>query len=213
MTFDDANGYLLSMPSLSVLTLPRSILDIPTDTPEKAIRVISPVAELVMNENFHPALVSLIIREIKEVINDPTIGAKENTFPNVLNMSFRVNEDAEDLIKNGPSIIDQYLPFWVAIWFDRLVRVLLPLVAILLPIYNFLPGVLDYFERQKKAKIYIDLRKLEKELSSDGDHDQILTRLNLIENKVIQSKFEAEEIYDMRSHIDLVRVRLMQRVE
>jgi hypothetical protein len=80
MTFDDANGYLLAMPSLSVLNLPRSILDIPTDTPEKPIRVISPVAELVMNEEFHPALVSLIIREIKEVINDPTIGAKRKYF-------------------------------------------------------------------------------------------------------------------------------------
>lgn len=208
MSFEEAYGYLQSMPSLAVIKIPRSVLDIPTDTPEKEIRVISPVAELVINQKFHPALITLLMNEMNDIINDPTIVAVENTFPNVNNLSFKVNEDAEDYIKNGLSIVDQYLPFWVAVWFDRLIRVVLPLVAILLPLYNFLPGVLEYFEKQKKARIYIELRQLENELSQHGEKDLIITRLNLIENKVIQSKFEAEEIFDMRSHIDLVREKL-----
>jgi TRAP-type uncharacterized transport system substrate-binding protein len=208
MSFADAYGYLQAMPSLSVIKIPRSVLDIPTDTPEKEIRIISPVAELVINDQFHPALSTLIMREIKDVINDPTMVAVENTFPNTSHLSFRMNEDSEDFIKNGPSLVDQYLPFWFAVWVDRLIRVLLPLVAIFLPIYNFLPAAIEYFEKQKKAKIYIDLRLLEKELSQNGDKDHILTRLNTIENKVIQSSFDAEVIYDMRAHIDLVREKL-----
>ncbi len=208
MSFGEAYGYLQAMPSLTVINIPRSVLDIPTDTPEKEIRVISPVAELVINERFHPAITTLLMNEMNDVINDPTIVAVENTFPNVNHLSFKVNEDAEEYVKNGLSIVDQYLPFWVAVWFDRLIRVVLPLLAVLLPLYNFLPGVFEYFEKQKKARIYIELRHLEKELSENGEKDFIITRLNLIENKVIQSKFEAEEILDMRSHIDLVREKL-----
>ncbi|SMC30755.1 TAXI family TRAP transporter solute-binding subunit [Polynucleobacter kasalickyi] len=208
MSFGEAYGYLQAMPSLTVINIPRSVLDIPTDTPEKEIRVISPVAELVINERFHPAITTLLMNEMNDVINDPTIVAVENTFPNVNHLSFKVNEDAEEYVKNGLSIVDQYLPFWVAVWFDRLIRVVLPLLAVLLPLYNFLPGVFEYFEKQKKARIYIELRHLEKELSENGEKDFIITRLNLIENKVIQSKFEAEEIFDMRSHIDLVREKL-----
>ena len=208
MSFGEAYGYLQAMPSLTVINIPRSVLVIPTDTPEKEIRVISPVAELVINERFHPAITTLLMNEMNDVINDPTIVAVENTFPNVNHLSFKVNEDAEEYVKNGLSIVDQYLPFWVAVWFDRLIRVVLPLLAVLLPLYNFLPGVFEYFEKQKKARIYIELRHLEKELSENGEKDFIITRLNLIENKVIQSKFEAEEIFDMRSHIDLVREKL-----
>lgn len=212
MSFNEAYGYLQSMPSLAVLKIPHSILDIPTNTPEKEIQVISPVAELVINEHFHPAIITLLMREINDVINDPTIVAVENTFPNTNNLSFRVNEDALDYVKNGLSLVDQYLPFWVAVWFDRLIRVVLPLLAILLPIYNFLPGVIEYFEKQKKARVYIELRHLENELSQNVDRDLIITRLNVIENKVIQSKFEAEEIFDMRSHIDLVREKLTSQL-
>lgn len=208
MSFNEAYGYLQSMPSLAVIKIPHSILDIPTDTPEKEIRVISPVAELVITERFHPAIITLLMREINDVINDPTIIAVENTFPNINNLSFSVNEDAKDYVQNGLSLVDQYLPFWVAVWVDRLIRVVLPLLAILLPLYNFLPGVIEYFEKQKKAKIYIELRHLENELTQNGERDLIITRLNLIENKVIQSKFEAEEIFDMRAHIDLVREKL-----
>jgi uncharacterized protein len=212
LSFGDAYGYVQAMPSLAVITIPRGVLDIPTDTPEKEIRVISPVAELVINDKFHPALTSLIMREINATLNDPTIVATEKTFPNINHLSFKVNNDSADFIKNGSSIVDQYLPFWVAVWFDRLIRVLLPLAAIFLPLYKFLPEAYEYFEKQKKANIYIDLRRLERELSQNGDRDHILTHLNLIENKVIQSNFEAEEIFDMRSHIDLVREKLTRHL-
>jgi TRAP-type uncharacterized transport system substrate-binding protein len=212
MSFADAYGYVQAIPSLAVIKIPRGVLDIPTDTPEKEIRVVSPVAELVINDRFHPALTSLIMRKIKDILNDPTIVAAEKTFPNINHLSFTVNNDSADFIKNGPSVVDQYLPFWVAVWFDRLIRVLLPLAAIFLPLYKFLPDAYEYFEKQKKSNIYIDLRRLERELSHNGDMDHILTHLNLIENKVIKSNFDAEEIFEMRSHIDLVREKLTRHL-
>jgi uncharacterized protein len=213
MSFADAYGYVQAMPTLAVIKIPRGVLDIPTNTPEKEIRVISPTAELVINDKFHPALTALIMREINDTLNDSTIVADENMFPSINQLSFKVNNDSADFIKNGPSVVDQYLPFWVAVWVDRLIRVLLPLVAIFLPLYNFIPGAFEYFEKQKKASIYIDLRLLEKELFQNADKDHILTRLNLIENKVIKSNFEAEEIFDMRAHIDLVREKLTSNLQ
>jgi TRAP-type uncharacterized transport system substrate-binding protein len=212
MSFADAYGYVQAIPGLAIVKIPRGVLDIPTDTPEKEIRVISPVAEMVINDRFHPALTSLIMRKINDILNDPTIVAAEKTFPNINHLSFTVNNDSADFIKNGPSVVDQYLPFWVAVWFDRLIRVLLPLAAIFLPLYKFLPDAYEYFEKQKKSNIYIDLRRLERELSHNGDMDHILTHLNLIENKVIKSNFDAEEIFEMRSHIDLVREKLTRHL-
>lgn len=212
MSFSRAYGYPPKIPGLEVLQIHRSTFDIPTDTPNRDITVISPTTEIVAKKNIHPALVSLLMDITSELMSGPTVLNAEKTFPNNSHASFEVNEDADKYIRNGPSFLHRYLPFWAAVWVDRILRIGLPLLALLLPAFNFLPTVLNYHKNLKLSVIYTELKNIERDMELQRNLDQLKDRLNTIDRKasaIKVSKFNIKDVYELRSYIIDVRERLV----
>jgi TRAP transporter TAXI family solute receptor len=216
MNFAKAYGYPPRIQGLSVLSVRRATLDIVTDTPNKDILLISSTAELVTKKDLHPAISNLMISLSSELLSDEDILSGENHFPKPNNLTFDPNEDAQKIMKDGPSFLNRYLPFWVAVWVERLLRVGVPLLAILIPIFNFLPSILEYRKKYKFASIYQELRAVENKInlgtfdkkSVDDQMQHILDRT--IHLKV--SQFNTKEIYELISHIEDVQRRLESHV-
>jgi TRAP transporter TAXI family solute receptor len=212
MSFSKAYGYPPRIKGLNVLTVKRATLDVLNDSPSQDILLLTSTAELVSRKDLHPAITSLMIDLSLDMLSKPDILSKEKDFPSPNNLSFDSNDDAQKTMRDGPGFLNRYLPFWVAVWVDRLIRVAIPLLAILIPLFNFLPSILEYRIKFKFASIYKDLRMLENQITEgDFDEQKIDSQLkDLLERSMSLkvSQFNTKDIYDLLAHIGDVQRRI-----
>jgi TRAP transporter TAXI family solute receptor len=214
MSIDKAYGYPLRIPGLQVLQLKRATLDVLNDNPSHDILLLSSTAELVAKKDIHPAIVSLLVDVLGDEVSKADVLNPEKTFPNSTHLSFEQNDDAHKTLVQGPSFFHRYLPFWFAVWVDRLIRIVIPLLAVLIPLMNLLPSILTYQAKLKFASIYKELKDLELKMKQVKFDEQQITKqlINLTERtrNLKVSQFNNKDIYDLLSHIGDVQRRIKE---
>jgi len=109
------------------------------------------------------------------------------------------------------------MPFWMANLFDRLWVVVVPLLALLIPMSKVVPPLYVWRIRPRVYRWYGQLRAVEQALEDAqgkgrGDELQaLLRRLDEIESRVNHLSIPlafADTLYLLRSHINLVRQRV-----
>ena len=63
-------------------------------------------------------------------------------------------------MKSGPPFLQRYLPFWAAVFVDRMVVLLLPLIALLVPLMRIAPAIYTWRIRSKIFRVYGELKFL-----------------------------------------------------
>ena len=121
-----------------------------------------------------------------------------------------IRPEAERFYRSGVPWLQRYLPFWLANLIDRMWLALISIVAVLLPLSRIVPPMVEMRIRSRVFRWYGQLREIE--ASSAGEHAQAaLAQLDAIEAKVnaVQVPLSyADELYALKSHIQLVRRRL-----
>jgi len=124
-------------------------------------------------------------------------------------------EEADRYFKNGRPFLQRYLPFWLANFVQRLILMLIPLVAILVPVFKVLPAMLEWKEKNRLFRRYGELKFLEKDLTSRTfsaeEKNTALARLDAIEAEIGKTRFPldfSDRVYTLRQHVDYVRSRL-----
>ena len=93
---------------------------------------------------------------------------------------------------------------------DRMWVVMLSIVAVMLPLSRVLPPIYEMRIRSRVFRWYAQLRAVE-EAQGSRPLDSLLKELDDIDQKVGQVRVPlsyADELYALRSHIQLVRRRL-----
>jgi len=124
-------------------------------------------------------------------------------------------EEADRYFKNGRPFLQRYLPFWLANFVQRLILMLIPLVAILVPVFKVLPALFEWKEKNRLFRRYGELKFLEKDLTartySAEEKVSALARLDAIETEIGKTRFPldfSDRVYTLRQHVDYVRSRL-----
>jgi hypothetical protein len=116
--------------------------------------------------------------------------------------------DAEIFLRDGPSFFYRHLPFWGAVWVERFIKILIPLLIILLPIFTYLPAVINFSLKIKLSRLYRVLKDIEKRSNATGNYSALHAELLHLEKRIEQQKvslLQTKEIYDLKSHVELVR--------
>jgi uncharacterized protein len=214
VSLDDAEAFTRQFPYLHHLILPEGSLNLEHNIPSRDVDLVAPTATLVIKENMHPALVYLMLKIISQVHGGYGMLHKKGDFPNGNDTDFPVSSQAENFYKSGLPFIDKYLPFWAATFVNRTLIFILPLLALLIPLTKIIPTIYIWLVKRKLYRYYGQLRFLETQLSEQDaglNYDQYRERLNEIEDKVRGLNLPvtfSQHIYELRSHIDLVRSRL-----
>ena len=144
--------------------------------------------------------------------------AKPGAFPTPLHTDFPLDDDAKRHNEYGPPLLQRYLPFWAATWIDRTKIMLLPLVALLLPLIKILPPVYRWRVRRRIYRWYVQLRLIDLEIETGaaiGAKAQALgERLAEIESESAQIDIPlsySDQLYDLRLHIHLL-VQKLERI-
>ncbi len=196
---------------LSAVTLLRGTVDIAADIPQRNISMVAVTAHLVAHEDFHPALVSVLLQAATKVHSGGGVFHKAGEFPAARGGDFQTSEDAARYYKTGPPFLQRYLPFWVANLIERLLVLLVPLVAVLIPMMRIMPALYDWRIKRRIFRWYRDLKEVEIGVDRAHDAAALLARLDEIEAGVTGTRVPLtywDYVYTLRGHIDLVRARL-----
>lgn len=214
LSFPRIDAYTRRHRYLSKLTLPEGAIDLSGNLPPDGVALLAPTANLVVNENLHPALVDLLLEAASEIHGGGGLFEQPGAFPSPRFLVFPQSDEARRYFKSGPPFLRRTLPFWAATLIDRLTLMLLPLIAIIIPLMRIMPPIYKWRVRRRVYKWYKELRKLEREIHEGVHGDDAAyyeSDLGRIDSEVRKVKIPwayAEELYQLRLHIRYVRESL-----
>ena len=222
MSFANAEAYTQRFPFLTALLLHEGVVDFAANVPPTDTVLLATTAAVLVREDAHRALVSLLAQAVQEAHGQPALDPggearlfeRAGEFPLANDPEFPFSEEARRVYRSGGPFLQRYVPFWVATMIDRLLVSLVVLLPILIPLVRFAPQIYSWRVRRRIVYWYGALKQLEavaRRDASPGARAEHLLELDRIEAAVddipVPLAF-SDKIYELRQHIEGVRRRL-----
>lgn len=217
MSLAHAEAYARRFPHLARLVLPRGAIDLTQEIPPRDIELVSPMTTLLVREDTHPALIGLLMQVASEVHGEPGVFQKPGEFPRAGHSDFPLAKEAERYYTSGKPFLQRYMPFWAATLIDRMMVMLVPLLAVLLPLFKFAPQLYGWRVRSRIYRRYGELKFLENEVNenpaahSRAEWLEMLDRIETDASRIRTPLTFSDMLYTLRVHIDLVRAIILRR--
>jgi hypothetical protein len=200
---------------MSLVTLKAGSVNPQRDMPAQDITLLSTTANLVVRDDLHPALAYLLLEAARDVHKGATLLSKPAEFPHPRGTDFPLADEAQRYYKDGRPFLQRYLPYWAANALQRVLLIIIPLLAIAIPILKAIPGLLIFKEKNRLYRRYGVLLDLERDLRARqltaAEIVQASVKLDQVERDISRMKFPldfTDRIYTLRQHVDYVRKQL-----
>ena len=213
-SFNQADALARLNPYLTKITLPAGVIDMAANIPEHDVTLLAPAATLVVRNDLHPAVVGLLVEAAKEIHAGAGLFKKANEFPQALDTELPMDADAARYYKNGPPFLQRYLPFWAAVFFERMMVMIIPIATLLLPLFKLVPMIYQWQIKRRILFWYEKLKLLERAVKADRSPAQLARyreEIHRIEEAVSIIPIPlaySDQLYGLRSAVDLVRQRI-----
>ena len=214
-------AYTRKFHGLTPLKVPEGLLDLKDNIPPENITLLSPSAMLVAREDINPRVVELVLKVAQAVHSPGSLIDPPLKFPTLEGMDVPVNEAADTYLKSGESFLSRNLPYRALRWVLLLKLLILPLVAIWVPLVRIAPMIAGW-RRQRWLKRYYDrLRKVEDKLATAGGPNELREGINELEAlrgevQAVSAKLppqQQQDVYHWRLHVSLILSEAVDRLD
>ena len=216
LSFRRAEAYSRRIRSLQRVTVAEGLLDLDLNLPPSDVELLAPAATLVVTEEFHPALIDLVLMQARRSFGDRGLIQDRGDFPAPSALTFPLNEQARNFYRRGPSFLHGFLPFWAANTIERLLILLLPFLTLLIPLARVIPPLYQWRIRRRIKRWYSHLRALEQQFDRkeiDGETAaRELAKLIRDVNEIEVPTSYGDELYQLRLHLRFVGDRFAAAV-
>jgi len=212
MPIKRAMAYTRRMDSISSVLLPQGALNLAANLPVMDTPLLASAATLMVNVSMHPALQALMMQAATEIHAGSSLFSPVGAFPTAQYAGLGLSAVADNYYKSGPPLLQRFLPFWAATLVDRLKVMLLPFLVLLIPLFKVMPPLYRWRIRSGIYRWYEELGNIDAEMIH-GYSSSLLLDLDRIEMEIRKVKVPlsyAEELYDLRLHLALVRDQLQE---
>lgn len=214
MGFSQAEAYSRLFPYLTKVTLPQGVVDLVRNIPEQDVPMLAASAALIARSDLHPALAGLLADGAQTLHAGGNLFYRAGEFPKAVDPEFPMSEDAERVYKSGQSFLKRVLPFWLAIFIERMIVMVVPIATILFPLIKIVPRLYQWRIKRRIFYWYDQLKRLERRIGAAGagadaawfrsEIDRIDAAVTVIPVPVYYS----EQLFNLRSAVGLVRQRI-----
>ncbi len=218
LSLERAEAYTRRFPFLRKVVLPKGVLDFTSNVPANDVTLVAPTASLLAKKDLHPALAYLMLRAATEIHSGSGLYNQAREFPNMSDSDFPYAEEVARFYKSGSPLLQRKLPFWLANLVERLWVLLLPAIAVAIPLIRSMPPLFRWWRHSRIYRWYGRLKEIEIELEGASDQQALagmLTRLDEIELAVSRLRTPlayTENLYNFRANIAFVRQRVESRM-
>jgi uncharacterized protein len=217
--FSRAAAYQAHLPFLKRVTVHEGLLNLSLNAPARDTDILSPVATLVVNQDFHPGLAPLFLEAARQVMKDGSLLDPAGRFPSAEPRTFALASDAAHYYDNGLPLLQRHLPFRIASLADRYIILLIPLLMVLIPLMKAVGPLYRWRIRARIYRWYKYLREIDRQLDAGtlperlGSEIQRLERLEDSLSKVEVPLSYSNELYQLHMHLRYVieRLQALQR--
>jgi TRAP-type uncharacterized transport system substrate-binding protein len=214
MSFTDADALTRIFPFLVRLVLPRGVIDYQNKVPATDVILIATTNVVLVRKEIHPAIIDLLAQTIMEVHGPPGIFQRVDEFPTQSDPEYPMSDEARDFYRNGPSLLNRYLPFWVTNYVKRGIALLVALIAIIIPMFSYGPDLYRWLVQYRMRPLYRRLRVIETTLQTATSAPEIAALEGEVESldRAIHGlgvPVKHSDLYfTLKSHLNLVRTRI-----
>lgn len=215
--YSRAEAYARRLPYLSAVPIARAVLDLSRDLPATDGELLAARATLVGEPGLHPDIARLLVTVIPEVLGHPLIGDPQ-AFPSLTMTRFPTNDDARRYLEDGPTPLEQVLPFWIASPLARYYVIILPLLVLLFPLWQVVKAMYGWYMKSRVFNWYPRLHAIERGLPESTLPQLRLQRRFLqavVDQVSARTRVSAgymSAYYDLRGHIDFVEHQIDARI-
>lgn len=212
--FDRAAAYSRRFPALTPVIVHEGLLDLERNIPARDTTVVAVASMLAARPDLNPGLLPAVLDAITRVHRLGSELDPPRRFPSVDYTDLPMNADAARYLTEGPSFLYRWLPYGTAVRLDRLKLLVVPLVALLIPLLRLAPPLYAWRIRSRIYRWYAQVRDVDLLLFEDavGERtDTAVDRLRQLEREVASVTVPlayAGELYHLRLHIRLLQERL-----
>jgi TRAP-type uncharacterized transport system substrate-binding protein len=213
-SFHRAAAYQARLRYLRKVTIGEGLLNLAQNRPEHELVILAPVATLVVNSRFNPALTPLILQAARDVMQAGTLLDPPGAFPSASPLTFALASDAEHYYSSGLPLLQRHLPFRIASLADRYIILLIPLLVILFPLFKAIGPLYRWRIRTRIYRWYKYLREIDRQLDADSSAamvDAQIVRLEQLEAQLAKVEVPlsySNELYELHVHLRYVIARL-----
>jgi len=214
MSFSQAEALTRRLTFLNHVVLPQGGMDFAANLPAHNVDLVAPTANLIVRDDIHPALISLLMQAATDIHGTTGLLRRAGDFPSDKGLDIAMSVDAERFLKSGPPFLQRHLPFWLAVFIDRMVVMLVPVLAVLIPLVRLTPTIYAWRIKRRIFRWYGQLKVLEVDMEKARNPAELRAlreRLEAIELSVSHIPTPlafSDYLYNLRSHVDLVRAKL-----
>lgn len=210
MSMSEAHAMARRHPFLDEVTLYRGVIDLANIHPKEDVLLIAPVAQIVVRDDLHPAIQSLLIEEAFAEHGGASLLSDPGQFPTPALTDIPVSEEAARYYRNGPTFLRRIFPFSVANFLERAWVLAIPLITLLIPLVRAAPPLYRWRIRRRIYVWYNDLRALEAQgraAATAQEKTEVRAKLAQLQaetgNVQVPLSYN-DDLYRLRSHIRFV---------
>lgn len=216
MNVAQAEAFARLFPTLHRLVLPQGVVDLQNNIPAADVNLLASSNVVVVRKELHPELIYLLAQTMKEVHGGAGVFQSAGEFPTQSDPEFPMAEEAVDFYKNGPSLLQRYLPFWMINYAKRLAAILVGAVAIVIPLFAYGPRLYAWFLQLRIVNLYRRLRIVNAQLKNALTAEAVAALQTDLENidraaNVLPMR-HSDLFFSLLMHIDMTRTRLAARL-
>jgi TRAP transporter TAXI family solute receptor len=197
---------------LSAMRIPPGLLDLRAGLPRETITLMAPAALLVCRETLHPRAVEQILTVAQAVHGAGSLLDPPGHFPTREGVDVPLHDAADSYLARGESFLSRVLPYWALRWVIQLRVLLLPLIAIWVPLFKILPWLLRWRGNRVLERHYAQLRDVETAVATAPGPEalrQEVARLEALRGQIEGlarrlSLQHQRDVYHCRLHVALV---------
>ena len=214
-SFNQADALTRLNPYLTKVILPAGVIDLAANIPASDVALVAPAATLVVRNDLHPAVVGLLVEAAKDLHAAPGLFKRLSEFPQAVDTELPMDKDAERYYKNGLPFLQRYLPFWLAVFLERMMVMIIPIATLMLPLIKIVPMLYHWQIKRRILYWYEKLKVLERQIKADRTPGQLAyyrDQIHLIEESIAVIPIPlgyTDQLYTLRSAVELVRQRIM----
>jgi uncharacterized protein len=205
---------------LAPVQIPEGVLDLPGDLPRVPITLLAPAALLACRETLHPRAVEQILTVAQAVHGPGSLLDPPRAFPTRDGVDIPLHHAAESYLARGETFLSRVLPYWALGWVIQARVLLLPLLAVWVPLFKVLPWLLRWRGNRMIERHYALLRDAEAEVATAADPEALRHAVTHLEE--LRGQIEGltrrlglshqRDVYHCRLHVALVLTEARDRL-
>lgn len=219
LSLASTEAYQRRYPYITKLTLPPGSVDFSKRIPAQEVHLIGTKAMMLAKEDLPFPLVQLLLDAARQIHAQQGFFEEPAEFPNTMPVDVPVSQDAVRHMRFGPKMLQRYLPLVAASYAERVFVLLVPLVIVLIPLFEFCLALYRAVFLRRIHRLYGELMVIERDIDVASESSmpeqwlRDLDRIDLAASSLNVPNSFANDVYDLREHIRFVRKRILSFAE